>query len=316
MSEDKRISLNNLKPNLSLKWHQILSIWYVENRFTYPLRMLIAKNDVLYSIVSKVRNFLFSRIINLRRLKHDYEKSLAKLSGTDQIGYELDSEYGYSGDVFANEILTAIKYRTQIAEDFPHPSESKRLYEHIIELSSNLLATHEIPTFLNFGVSYAYTDAILARKFPETKFVGIERTSAAKMINLDFTAEIKNLEMLSGDIFDLFSQRKFDGGVLFHSRTLLLMPQDFIRKLYKAAHEAGFRYIIGTEQYGISRQTGKPYEFSYEYQDSVVYRTFMYIHNWPNILEESGFELQQIESIKTDHPHEDYRIMSFLAKSF
>jgi hypothetical protein len=232
------------------------------------------------------------------------------------MGYDLDSKYGYSGDVFAHEVKTALSYQNQIAKGFPNPSESKKLYEHIINLSNSVLETQEIPVYLNFGVSYAYTDAILARKFSKTKFFGIERTAAAKVVNQPLTLEIKNLEMLSGDVFDLFAQRRFDGGILFHSRTLLLLPQDFVRKLYKAAHEAGFRYIIGTEQYGISRQTGKPYEFSYEYQDSVVFRSFMYIHNWPNILKDCGFELQQIESIKTDHPHADYRIMSFLAKAF
>ena len=117
------------------------------------------------------------------------------------------------------------------------------------------------------------------------------------------------------NVFELFESNRFDGGVFFHSRTLLLLPQEFIRKLYMAARQAGFKYIFGAEQYGISRQSGKAYDFSYDFQESVVYRDFMYIHNWPNILKDCGFELQKIESVKTDHPHEDFRIMSFEAEA-
>lgn len=86
-------------------------------------------------------------------------------------------------------------------------------------------------------------------------------------------------------------------------------------KLYRAVRAAGFSYVYGTEQYGISRQTGKNFDFSFEHRASVVYRDFMYIHNYPEILKDCGFDLIRIDSIKTDHPHQDYRVLSFVAKS-
>jgi len=120
--------------------------------------------------------------------------------------------------------------------------------------------------------------------------------------------------LLSGDIFETLKNGNFTGGVFMHSRTLLLLPQSFVRELYKAVYEAGFTHILGTEQYGISRQLGKAYSFSYDYQDSVVYRDFMYIHNYPNILADCGFKINRIENFKTDHMHDDVRILSFEAE--
>jgi len=244
-----------------------------------------------------------------------FDRAVGRQSSKDKLGYNVGSEYGYAGDVFFNEIFTAHKYKKQIDEGFNGPNESKSLYEHIIKESTNLLLRSHAPYYFNFGISYAYTDAILAKEFPKTEFYGIERTDAARIYNQLYFSDIKNLRISSGDVFDLFAKQRFDGGVFFHSRTLLLLPQEFIRKLYLSVREAGFTYILATEQFGISRETGLPYEFSYDYQDSVVYRHFMYIHNWPNILKECGFDLERIDSVKTEHPHADFRILSFCAKA-
>ena len=96
---------------------------------------------------------------------------------------------------------------------------------------------------------------------------------------------------------------------------MVLMPPSFIIKFYTAAREAGFKYIFGAEQYGFSRQLQDQYEFSFEMKDSVGFRGSMYMHNYPALLKECGFEIIHIDSIKTDHPHEDYRILSFCAKA-
>jgi hypothetical protein len=307
------ISFDRLSTAVPLKWWQTLGPSYVENRFTFPIRRWLVKNPLIFKLILLASRLMSSRFIELKRVLDGYKKSYGRLTSQDKDGYGLDSDYGYAGDVFVKELTTAHKYKKQIDEGFVGPSESKRLYEHIVATASELIHDLNAPYHFNFGVSYAYTDSILARQFPNTKFYGIERTDASTIYNERFFADIDNLSILSGDVFDLFSKRRFDGGILFHSRTLLLLPQDFVRKLYVAARLAGFKYIFGTEQYGISRQSGGSYEFSFDPKDSVVYRDFMYIHNWPNILLDSGFELQKIESVKTNHPHEDYRILSFQA---
>jgi hypothetical protein len=206
------------------------------------------------------------------------------------------------------------KYKKMIDEQYPTPNESKETYKHIIEKSSVLIEQIKPSCYLNFGVCYAYTDSILAKKYPDVQFIGTERTDSAKLFNGLFFSDIPNLTMLSGDIFDTLKNGNFKGGIFMHSRTLLLLPQTFVRDLYKAVHDAGFSHILATEQYGVSRQLGKAYKFSYNYQDSAVYRDFMYIHNYPNILTDCGFKLNRIENFKTDHWHEDVRILSFEAE--
>ena len=156
MEQFKEVDLDNLKPNYSLKWYQMLSVWNIENRFTYPLRLFVAQNDVLYGCIKKIRNYLTSRILDLRNHLHNHEQSIGRLSSADQMGYDLDSKYGYSGDVFAHEVKTALSYQNQIAKGFPNPSESKKLYEHIINLSNSVLETQEIPVYLNFSPQIFY----------------------------------------------------------------------------------------------------------------------------------------------------------------
>jgi hypothetical protein len=299
-----------LNTHVGVKWYQRLGPNYLENIFIQPLIELIASNGFCYRLARGIYNRLhYSRIHRINHLN-----ALKRLECEDASGYDLESEFGYAGDVFWNELVVAHNYRRQILDDFPSPSESKLLYRHILTAAENRINCSGAKIFFNFGVSYAYTDSILAKIYPEVKFVGIERTPAAKMYNNYYLAGVDNLEILDGDIFEVLKNRNFEGGIFFHSRTLLLLPQEFILSLYKAVKNAGFHYVLGAEQYGISRQTGRCFSFSYDYQKSVVYRDFMYTHNYPQLLDEAGFDLIRMDSIKTEHPHEDYRILSFEAE--
>ena len=78
--------------------------------------------------------------------------------------------------------------------------------------------------------------------------------------------------------------------------------------------KAGFKYIVGFEPLGLSRQTGGPYVFSLTPQSSVAYRGHAFIHNYPNILFDTGYSVIDSQLIKTDHAHEDYRIVKFVAE--
>ena len=57
----------------------------------------------------------------------------------------------------------------------------------------------------------------------------------------------------------------------------------------------------------------RPYIFSEDDQESVVYRSSMLIHNYPGILKKCGFRISGTELLKTGHSHDDYRILSFTA---
>lgn len=307
---------NLLIPAPKMHSWQRLSEWYKVNRVTYPITKFIATNKACSLFTRKVTS-IFNSFIVLNSRLDNYKRAVIRLKNEGKSidkGYAIDSEYGYSGDVFTNELMTMYKYKKMIDENYPTPNESKATYAHIIEKSEELIKKAKPSCYFNFGVCYAYTDAILAKKFPGVQFYGIERTDSARLFNSLYFSDISNLSMYSGDVFEQLKKGNYTGGIFFHSRTLLLLPQTFIRELYKAVYEAGFSYIMATEQYGLSRQLNGSFEFSYEYKQSVVYRDFMYIHNYPNILKECGFKLNRIENFKTDHWHEDVRILSFEAE--
>jgi len=295
------------------KWYQCLSPFGVKNKFIYLPFVYLLTNNIIYFFFRKFY-WLYSLISQVRDSEEAFKKSISRLKSDDD-SYSLGSQYGYPGDIFFNEMSCAHHYKKQIDGKFKNPSESKKLYEHIIDISSDLLDKNKSCSYFNFGISYAWTDAILAKKYDKAKFIGIERTEAAQMYNNNFFAEIKNLKVLSGDIFEVLKKNRFDQGIFFHSRTLLLLSKEFIDKLYNRVYQAGFRYIVGMEQHGISKQTGKFFNFSYSDQSSVVYRQNMYIHNYPFLLKKNGFKLNRIQNICTDHPHSDYRILSFTASA-
>jgi len=68
------------------------------------------------------------------------------------------------------------------------------------------------------------------------------------------------------------------------------------------------------ESSGLSRETLEPFDFSYEKRDSVWFRSMMFIHNYPELLRNAGYELIHWECLKTAHPHPDLRVLAFIAK--
>ena len=160
----------------------------------------------------------------------------------------------------------------------------------------------------------AHIDYILAEQFPEIKFVGIDRSKLTKAFNEINYPQKENVELIAGDIFELLGNRRFDGGMFFHMRTLTFLPKGFVNKLYSAANNANFKYLIGFEPLGISRQTKKAYQFSLIDQQSVAYRGHAFIHNYPELAQRAGYSFIESGLIKTGHAHEDYRIIYFIAK--
>ena len=113
----------------------------------------------------------------------------------------------------------------------------------------------------------------------------MDRGLFTKLYNENLFNEIKNLEFKSVDIFDFLKNEKNAGNsVFFHMRTMPYLPPSFVSKLYKAVFAAGYKYIVGVEQVGISRVTYQDFDFSEELRPSVIFRDEMFIHNYPGLL--------------------------------
>jgi hypothetical protein len=272
------------------------------------LKIWLGENKIIQSIAQKLIRY---RVFAEREKKTGKTIELHNTSDIEQ-AESFDSDFGYKDDL--QELNCAIKYLKQIKAGFPTASESEVLYAKSVEILSDVLSKHEEVKFLNFGVNLAHIDHLLAERFPNVTFTGIDRSKLTKAFNEINYPKLPNIELIAGDIFELLEERSFEGGIFFHMRTLTFLPKGFAEKLYRAARNAQFKYLIGFEPMGISRETKSAYEFSLDEQPSVAYRGHAFIHNYPELTRRAGYSIRESGLIETDHAHEDYRIIYFIAE--
>jgi hypothetical protein len=284
------------------------------SKFKFAILSMLTHQVLVRCYKSVLR--IITNLVNFFEDRIEHKASLTQLQVMSTEAALDPKEFGYTGDVFTRELEFIHKYALQLkSAEYGKATESLTLYARLLTDLEKVLSSGEITTVLNFGIGYAYIDSLLANQFPNVNFVGIERTPVARWYNREFgLTQPSNLEILDGDIIKHLENNRYKNGLLLHIRTATLLPKGFMRDLYKCAYLSGFTQIYGAEQCGISRRTGEPFEFSYTDKPSELYRRHMFIHNYPALLNESGFNLPEIQFIKTDHPHFDYRILTFLAK--
>ncbi|MCC7016140.1 MAG: hypothetical protein IT564_02920 [Rhodospirillales bacterium] len=225
------------------------------------------------------------------------------------------AQHGYTDKY--GDLKAALTYATSVAaSDFGEnqPGESYVLYQEQVKTLSELIEHRSPKTVLNFGVCYAYVDSILAQRFRHVEFVGIDLSPHVVAFNSVEFSGIPNLKILAGDVLRHLANADYRGGVFFHSRTLTYLPRQFIERLYRTAHAAGFDYIVGFEQNGLSEETFAPYVFDLSDKDSVYWRHRLYIHNYPGIAKKSGFDVARADLIATRHTSPDLRVLRFVAE--
>lgn len=175
-------------------------------------------------------------------------------------------------------------------------------------------ADPSISRCLNFGVSYGHVDAILASRFPHIEFVGLDRSPLTKVFNELSLPPSSNLKFVADDVFRTLAERRWTHGVFLHCRTLVQLPISFIERLYDCVFASGFEYILGFEPVDLSRSTHSNFEFSDEHKPSQLFRDNLFLHNYPGLAVGARFSIQRIDLLKTSHPHEDYRVLYFVAQ--
>ena len=267
------------------------------------------------------RRYFFRRVFRrvarylgeLIKEEEDRAKYIKLLRDDSADAADWGSGYGYEDEVL--ELHTAEKYYDQLQDpDLRNlPSESPALYDNLVETVSEVLERGEIQYVLNFGVGYGYVDNLLAQRYPDVQFVGIDRSTLTKRFNQDKFDHIENLEFVAGDVFEYLNGKRVSNGLLMTARTLVAMPPSFVKKLFQAVFASDFHHVILAEQIGISRETNRPYEFSDNPKPSVLFRRFMFIHNYLALLREGGFQVYKSKLVKTHHPHDDFRFSIFVA---
>jgi hypothetical protein len=221
------------------------------------------------------------------------------------------SGYGYKDE--AIEMGANVSYRNQLLKHelgIPMQTESFKLYDFAVKKLSKIITQVSPSTVIDFGVSYGHIDSILAKRFPDIKFVGVDRSTDTKAYN-DKYFNLPNLKFVAGDIFDNLP----DNSLLIQMRIGVLLSKSFLEKLYRACYKAGVKNIVLLEPHGISWLSGVSYAFSDQDQDSIVFRSGMFIHNYPGILRTAGYEVYDSGLLETDHQDGDYRILYMAAKA-
>jgi len=153
-----------------------------------------------------------------------------------------------------------------------------------------------IRTVVNFGVFCANPDYHLAKQFPNTMFVGVDREACTKELN-DKAYNSPNLRFLSAEIMDVLPNLAKDGcpSLLFHARTGTLCYPEFLRNFYISCADAGVEYIALWENISLCRTTLKFHDFEDMPADSIPHKSVMFIHNYKKFLEEAGYKIVENE---------------------
>ena len=262
--------------------------------------------------ITRLLDNLGNRLKVPQQLANNYKRGEFYLPQANQMPDDLNT-VGYVGDM---EITAFLNYRNQLKDEARlSNSESRTLYEKQIDiLSETFNSNPSINTLINFGVCYAYIDSILARRFPEIQFQGVDRSPCTKALNEAEFHDLANMHYFTEDIYDHLANHDYTNGLFFHSRTAVILNKPILENIYNAAFNSGCELIVGFEQFGVCRQTYSPIEFTLEDKDSTHFRGFMFMHNYPGILLKAGYRTERFMIFKTGHPFPDFRMAAFVAR--
>src|SRR4029450_9016104 len=110
-------------------------------------------------------------------IKEPYER-VEKVQSTLRDTYVRSDTTGYKPDQV--ELIVAMGYQQEIEQGLKDNSFSKLLYGRQQTILTELLRSNEVDKFVNFGVSYAFVDSVLAKQFPNVNFMGVDRSILTK----------------------------------------------------------------------------------------------------------------------------------------
>lgn len=284
----------------------------------YRLRRALARVTRLPGVrqAARAMSRVAARIERFHSLESGLPATVAAVDpGSRPLPTEFGSGYGYADEL--RELAAVVHYRSELeGMQADRASESGMVHAEILGRVSAALNKHpEIRTVTNFGVGYGHVDSVLARRFPAVRFYGFDRSALTKAFN-EHAFQLPNLGFVAGDVFQHFATVRTAGPwLLLHARTLTMLPRSFVRRLYQSAGDAGAVATVAVEQCGISWQTGRPYDFSGDpEQPSVALSAGMFVHNYPGLLMEAGFDVTDAALLEPHNPDRTLRFASITAE--
>lgn len=285
----------------------------IPNAFILKKRIYVTSFRILSSI-SPVEGILRFLSQLFRKIEAQLDHVVATKNFKLAMRSQNQADHGYAISKYG-DMRVAMIYADELnsMNSDRYSGESRKLYQEQLKTLRAIINSSGANSVFNFGVCYAHVDSLLATEYPGKKFTGIDLSPYNCAFNKVEFGSIQNLEIIAGDVFEHLRLNKYDGGIFFHSRTLTLLPRNFIESLYKAVYAANFNYIVCFEQNGLSEETWQPYEFDSLDKPSIYWRNTLYIHNYPQLILAAGFEIQEANLFKTEHPGVDYQILRVIA---
>jgi len=270
----------------------------------------VSKMFIFKQYISNLIGKISSRLMLLGQNYLDNEKRVALLNDAMKTKKaDLDIDY-YDEQ---HEIDVWKKYHAVLTGKLNHPHT---IFHHELfrDLVRALICSQNNKSIVNFGVSCAYSDALLAGEHPNTKFYGVDRSKVTKELNEENYAK-ENISFYNMDICDFLKKYgdEISNGILVHQRVGAVLYPEKLRMLYKACYENNINTILCLEPIGYSRPMQEFYKFSFEPKDSIVFRAPLLMHNYPNLLKEAGYRCDVVDALSYQHPHEDIKILEIVA---
>ena len=168
---------------------------------------------------------------------------------------------------------------------------------------------------VNFGSAHGWLEHEVASKVPRLRVWGLDRSKRTMNLNRrEFRSG--NCSFGAGDIHEFIegNHSALEKSIFCHVNVGVYFLPEFMKQSYHAVFRAGALYVVLFEPSGLSRQTGDFYRYSMEVRDSVVFRGPMILHNYPNLLRKSGYEVIKASLHAPPHPHKDFRSVEFTAR--
>ena len=270
-------------------------------RIRYLARQIVAKLAYRVHLHAKERE---ENLLAVGRLKND-------------LANHRTARYGHV-DHYTEDRELAVweRYRGLFQSNTPQQSAVVFRGQYVRGLLNAVLdADPSIKNVVNFGCSYGWLEHKIAAQYPGVRVWGIDRSPRAMRRNAE-ELSLANCMFLASDIFDFTTSHPeaLESAVFCHINVGVYFLPAFLTKLYCSVRDAGASYVVLLEPSGISRQTHSYYRYSFEPQDSVVFRGVMLLNNYPALLRDCDFEITRAELLRPPHPHWDFRSVAFVAK--
>lgn len=160
------------------------------------------------------------------------------------------------------------------------------------------LASHgAAPKIVNFGVMCAQPDYEAALRHPRARFIGVDTQQQTAHLNRTAYGTASNMEFIAGDIEEVLPRtvKPGDESALFHARTATLLYPDRLRNLYRLCASLGVQRIALFENYSISHDYYRFFDFASMPRISIIYKNWQFIHNYQRLLEDAGYDVTSKE---------------------